>query len=236
VTILSPDQIFSKGSTKIEIDREVKNLILAINFSLKRACVSLASSSVSNITIVPKADPNVSVGRVIKNGPETQINIRHSFSIQSYATKAVVGNETFDEIEILRIFKIIQGFSLFHFSYVSNQMAISKSNIEHALREYTGAMKATDRLSKFKQLYNSLEFAVNSDGNEVIGEDFKKEVMRLTNKSEQTITKWHQLYMRSKHVSRESIEIRTFLQGERDISTIIPELKIACQEVILKKL
>ena len=236
IVIPNPSQIYFKGSDYNQVKSEVANLILAANLTLKRACVTLGRSSFSDIRINLKPIPNSSTSRIIKKGKVTNVIMNESLSLKDYISVAVKGNETFDEKEVLSIFKKLQDFDVFGSSHISNNAIIQNTNIRNALDEFTRAMEPVDKLSKFKHLYNSLEFIVNFDGKDRTGPDFTKEVKNLTNESAVTLGLWHDLYRRSKHPGKIPTHVKTFKQGKEELSNILPDLKKHCSEIMLTRL
>lgn len=100
IIISNPRQIFFKGSEENELDHEIKNLLLSINFTLKRACVTTARLPFTKTRINPKPNPNDSIAKVIKKDNETQVLINHSLSIRDSLSITITGKEVFDEKEM----------------------------------------------------------------------------------------------------------------------------------------
>lgn len=236
ITIPNPRQMFFKGSDDNELDREIKNLLLSINFTLKRGCVTKAKLSFTMNRINPKSNPDSSTSRVIKMDVGAQVLMNESISIRDSTSTEITGNETFDENEVLKIFKKIQDFDSANSSNISNNAIIQHADIEKALYEYTQAMESIDRLSKFKHLYNSLELIVNSDGQNRRGMLFDNEVNNLANVPVDKVAVWHEFYNRSKHMSRDNTDIQTFNDGTNDLPNWLQDIKECCTKVILSRL
>jgi hypothetical protein len=102
-------------------------------------------------------------------------------------------------------------------------------------------MHAGDHVTIFKNLFNSLELATNSNIAEKKGEDFDTEVVSLVTSyypglALSTVRQWREAYNRVKHVSKSQADVASYIEGQRQLRMYLVPLRQICAKILTDKM
>jgi hypothetical protein len=212
----------------MKLKGELKNLILAMNLSLCRTCISDAALLFSSPRIQYKAAD-------VKNEIEITGDVIHATSENVVIASDEVfawtsSSEYIDAKYMLSLFRILQKLK----STEINQNPIL-TNLSKGITEYEKSMLENSRLFIFKHLFNSLELCINSS-KEYISDDFDVAVSKNVAIPERSVRQWRKFYSRIKHVDRSKQESVAFENVLRMISSMILPVMRCSRKMIAKLL
>ena len=232
IRISNLQEIGFTNTEQTTIQNEYRNLILACNLVIPRVCITNKKNEYSILDLM--RGHNESRSSSVKKIDNTfYVNIVDNVKVYDSIHITVSFVEKIDEKHIVDVFRKLQKI---------NRHGISKSstlfdmNLDSSLVHYETAMSEFDRLFKFKNIYNALELVTNIDGNDRKGTDFDMEVKRLDATNCMDIVKWRNFYNRTKHVQRNSSDIKVYEEGEKDLAQELLSSRKCAQKLLLSKL
>jgi hypothetical protein len=190
------------------IRNEFSNFILALNLTQKRICINNKGGDFQSDEVTLKV-------------PETKTSVTKSdggFHLDSeetivfreeYFTGVGIWGEI-DENKVVNLFQKIQKLRRFEKKDVSQ---LQTMNLIDALNKYESGIAEFDSLVKFKHFFNALELVINMAGTNLKGEDFDKEVEKISPISKSEAKNWRDFYNRTKHVQKDSDDINKYYYG-----------------------
>jgi len=213
------------------INYRLKDLIVAINLSLRRTCLSIVQSNypTTDISFEP-SDTKVKIEQT-KNGKIVSIietiRIRDSVHIEIGTQENIDENSSLNYIE--KIIKI----NRFNITKTTHE---SHVNISKSINEYENAMMSFNRLRIFKNLFNSLELSTNWDGVDRRGTILDSEISSISLIPQKDIEYWRGLYNRTKHIDRTPTESSDYVEGVEKLTTILPTMREASSKLLINRL
>ena len=224
----------SIGFTSFEqndVEQEIKDLILASNLSLQRACLSTLGSELPRPEI--QTEPAESPVKVEHTPQGVQITLSAAVGIGAYVQMRIGTKEELDEGRTLSNLGILRKLKRHK---ISTTPAIPAVTLSKALSEYENAMTVFPRLMIFKHLFNSLELSTNSDGTDRRGESLDKEVAKISGIAETDVGRWRDFYNRTKHVDKTPRDVTEFFAGLGSITETLMPLRRALTPIITERL
>jgi hypothetical protein len=226
--IFNPLKIGFTSGDKSRLTQESKNLALAFNLSLCRSCITD-----SNI-IFPSQDiefksMNLKT-KVEKIGNNIIVHSEDALILSDDYHNWTSMSENVNEKYALDVFQKLQ--KLNRFDIKSNLPIV---NLIKSLNEYEKAMNEYSRVFIFKHLFNALELGLNFC-REITGKDFNEAVQAITGISENSVQGWKDFYNRIKHVNKSNQHNVTYLEGTKNVSSMLVPIRNSCKKAITKLL
>jgi hypothetical protein len=237
--LLEAKSAFGAGFTSTEqhiLESEIRNLVLAFNLNLGMVCISDA------FVEYPPAEVKFKLRE-----PELTSEQQDGSNIQSVTepvfiterTHVVMGREDrVDEQNVIEAFQKIQRFR----QHIQSTSLIAEVNLDRALREFELGMSPLNTISKFKHIYNAVEFATNLSGERRM-EDSKldTEICNLAgNQLQQALVEqWRLFYNRTKHSDRANkgdADTKKYNEGVNNLPSWLPEIRTSAVTILSKRL
>ena len=207
---------------------EFKNLVLAMNLSLCRACITDSNILFTSPTIQYKA-----MG--LKNEVGRMDDIVHAYSenvivVSDEAFAWVSLSENISENYTLDLFKTIQNFKA-----IDIMQNLPYANLTKAITEYERSMTENSTLFIFKNLFNALELSTNSH-QEYTSNEFDTIVSENTTIPSDTVKEWRIFYNRIKHVDESEEQYIAFVSGKDKLTSMICPMRSSTKKTIVKLL
>lgn len=204
---------------------EFKNLVLAMNLSFCRACITDSNFLFSSPTIQYKATD-------LKNEVRRIDDIVHAYSesvivVSDEAFAWTSLSENISENYTLDLFKTIQKFKA-----IDINQNLRYTNLTKAIGEYEKSTTENSTLFIFKHLFNALELSTNFY-HEYIGGTFDAIVSNNTVIPTESVKEWRNLYTRIKHVDRSDKERIAFVNGIQNVNSMILPLRRCTRKTIV---
>lgn len=229
VLIIDPTIVGFTSSEQHILQRELDDFILAINLVLLRGCAVRTRTEFKAAKFVTNHNGSPSI--VEKNEKGTSVHIFETIDLRDHVSTAVTTSDTLSESEVIDAFK-----KLIKFKRYEGKMGKRENNLSLALKHFEAAISDFERLFKFKNFYNSLELIINIKGKELRGSDLDKAVSRSTSLSNIYAKEFRELYVRLKHVQRDSKDIATFTQGITKLPQMTLDIRRSLQNLIKAEL
>lgn len=136
-----------------------------------------------------------------------------------------------DENELIKIFQKLNRFNRFE-----KKMVKADTNLVLSLNHYEQAMRDSELLFVFRDLFTSLQDIVDVQGNDLTGQDFDIECSNLTGWSVSEIEMWRSFYDRIKHIQRNDNQVERFTKVSENILAMIPPLRKSTQQLLVTRL
>lgn len=235
IRIENPKKIHFKHLEDNLSYREFKSLLLAMNLCVEKACIT------SNQLFFPDYELNIkptvpTTATWHKDGNEVQIEMKEVMIIRDHLRIGTTTNEVLDEKKVIDVFKGIQNFELSKTSNQAQQLATHELDIAKSLSCFVDSMEAANLISKFKNMYESLELIVNSDGQNRSAAKIDTEITNLSTVPISEDTKWRDFNNRTKHVDKGIPDIQTYIQLKGELQQILPLLRQCCNNILLLRL
>jgi hypothetical protein len=188
------------------LENEISNLVLSMNLFLLRSCVT-------------------NQGTEIKPQQVSISGIHDSLSFVKTIT------DSFDENEVIETFRRLNRFNRFE-----TKVAKTDINLILSLKHYEQAMRDSEPLFVFRNLFNSFQDIVDVQGINLSGPTFDAECSKLTGLSASEIENWREFYNRIKHIQLNENHIERFTKGSENILTMTSGLRKVTQQLLLIKL
>jgi len=214
-----------------DVEYGTKDVVLACNLSLQRACLSTLKAD------LPRPEIEIKV-------PETPVRIEHTpEGVHILLTETMVARDSvyltiltkdeLDEDQAIRNLRLVRKLDR---HALSTSTPIPVVNLSKALSEFESAMTVFPRLLIFKHLFNSLEFSTNWDGTDRRGVLLDKEVANVSGIQEIIAGEWRHFYDRTKHVDRTPENATKFVGGLENLPQILTQLRKTSASMILDRL
>ena len=227
MTITNPKSLGLAGVEQNKDNKHIFDILLTCNLLMRHGAMLTHGANMHD--------------NVIEYEPEelkqTKIETENSLTkITSYLTMSLTASvklrsmfkEEIDENKIKQILVLIQNLASKH-TRESNQL-------KKALVSYGSAMSSFDRCTIFKNLFNALALATNSDGNERTGNVLSAEIASVTNEKQALVEGWREFNNRTKHIDKNSNDDKKYEDGMKNTPSWILPLRLAAQKTILTKL
>jgi hypothetical protein len=230
--VKKPTELGFTSSEQSIFITEFQNLILALNLTLRRVCITGENPLIAQGGINLK--PPGSRVSIQKNGSHTTVNIEDTVAVRDEVHATVGLSEKIACLEATQIFQKLQSLDRFNHSKAKS---LGVSNFFKALKEYEDGMLARDRASKFKNIFNALELAVTIDGINRKDSVFDQQVSNLSGMNNNDVKDWRGLYNRTKHADRDPKDMNTYLKGIEELGGkyIIP-VRSCCTKILVDSL
>lgn len=175
--------------------------------------------------------PNPSEVQINENSSEKNITI-HCTAIGSIAISSCVSSKI--SIDEKKLFQIAE--TLLRYNIFNTQKRTLERNVIEAIKAFRNAFTTTEFSTCYLSMYSALEKAVNSN-EERKGPEFDAEVSNLTGMEKDKIEKIRLFYNRLKHpLKKNSKDLRTLEEGQKEIGSLLRDLKEATGAAILAKI
>jgi hypothetical protein len=219
------------SSEQNKVDLFIENLILAANLILHKTALSTLEGDLPESQVEYKRQE---IEEIVEDKPYGRhITITDTVIITE---KVEVMMEFAEEIDENRLISLLQQINRVSITKLQNNTPMELVNLKKSFNEYRNAMSVFDRLMIFKHLFNSLEFATNSDGMDRTGPNLDNEVAKITNLQTSDVCEWRQFYDRAKHVDRKGKDLTTFIEGMKNLPNFLVPLRLATQAVIFARI
>lgn len=221
------------GFTSIEqhaLEHGFRNLLLAFNLVIQRTCITDMKLD-PNYDLVTEHNESNNLVRKIDN--TFCVSIVENIEVRDKVSIVVGIAETIEEKQIVEVFRKLQKINIYGTPKTSK---IHHINLMSSLHNYEIAMSEFNRLFKFRNMFNALEIVVNIDGKDRKKDDFDTEAKRLDPINCKDVEKWRNFYNRTKHVQRNSTDIKVYEEGEKALSDFLKYCRRCVQKILLSKL
>ena len=148
LTVKKPTELGFTSSEQSIFITEFRNLILALNLTLRRVCITGENPLIAQGGINLK--PPSSRVNTHKNGNHTTVTVEETVGVRDEVHITVGLSEKIACLEATPIFQKVQSLDRFNHSKAKS---LGISNFFKALKEYEDGMLARDRPSKFKHIF-----------------------------------------------------------------------------------
>jgi hypothetical protein len=165
-----------------------------------------------------------------------EVHLQDSIVVRDHASVTIGTRDNVKEDEVIQLFRKLQEFKRFDILYNSS---LPHANLDRSLSEFEDAMSPSSVLTKFKHLFNSLEYSVNMDGKDRVGAEFDDYVCDLVRPwplQNTNVKDWGDIYNRVKHIERNLADLERYHKGSNEIVNYIVSVREAVREVVLKQL
>ena len=166
--------------------------------------------------------------RIETEGNSTKIIFQEIIRLSCSVKLRSAFKEEVDENEIKRTLALIQN--------LDTKSTQRDNQLKKALIAYRSAVSSFDRGIIFKNLFNALELATNSDGIDRAGDKLSREIVAITNEKINSVTKWRKFNARNKHIDLRQEHERSYEDGMKNMASWILPLRLATQITILARL
>ncbi len=227
IAITSPKLLGLVSGERSEVDGFVSNVLLAFNLLMK--CGAM-------LTYGANMDDNV-IKREPEKLPSTKIEAEgNSYKVTSHLTITHVFSanlklafkENVNENEVKQILILLQN--------LDTKSTRESNQLKKALENYGSAVSSFDRRVIFKNLFNAMALATNSDGTDRMGKKLAKEIASITNENLALIEQWNEFNNRTKHIDLGPNDEKKHEDGMKNMPSWILPLRDAAQKIILAKL
>ena len=227
MTITNPKSL-GLDSVEQNIDnRCVSNILLAFNLLMRCGAMLIHGANMhDNVIKYESEEPKQA--KIERKGSSTKITFFSILRLTFLVKIKSIFKEEIDENELKQILILIQN--------LDNKFTRESNQLKKALASYSSAMSSFDRCIVFKNLFNALALATNSDGNERSANVFSAEIAVITNERQDLIEKWREFNNRTKHIDRNLNDDRKYKDGLKEMPSWISPLRLAAQRIILAKL
>jgi len=229
VLITKPTIVGFTNSEQHILQRELDDFILAINLVLLRGCAVRTKTEFKAVKFVTSHKDIPS--NVEKNEKVTSVHIFENIDIRNHVSIEVTTSDTLSESELIDTFK-----NLKKFKRCEGKVEKRENNLALALKLFEAAISDFQRLFKFKNFYNSLELIINIKGRELLGSDLDNAVSKSTGFSYTYAKELRELYIRTKHVHRNTKDITTFTKGIIKLPQMTIDIRRSLQNLIKAEL
>ena len=227
LTIDEPISCGLEGSEQHNVDKFIDNVILACNIFFKRAVFSKYKSDINRPTITFKEQESTSKVYDTPTGKAVEI---HESCIR-VTDDPSVSLGTRDELDEDKVLEILSKIKKMQLSTVNS--LINLHNFQKSLNEYINAMDGVEKISVFKHLFSSLEFAANCDnGPDRSGVSLDSYVSNITGISASDIAYYRNFNSRAKHKDQNSNQEQLYREGLLKLSNMIKSLRNTTQTLI----
>jgi hypothetical protein len=214
-----------------ELENEFMNLLLAINLSLNRICVTNKKVEFLQYDVTPNQAESKT--NVTKMDGGHHIHSEETVVLREEAHGSVYLQGLIEERKVLEIFQRIQKLRRFERKLASDLRNI---NLGNAMSHYENGIVDFDRIIKFKHFFNSLELTVNMSGVDNRGHYFDNEVKKISSASSAQAREWREFYNRIKHVQQEPNDVNHYYRGLDTLPEKLRTIRPVINEVLLSKL
>jgi hypothetical protein len=228
-----PLEIGFTRSEQYILEFEISNLTLAFNFNLGNICMTDAYIEYSPAEV--KLKPSESKSTSKRQDDTIMQIVTDRIAITEKANVAIGTEENVDEQNVVRIFEKIQKMNRQHLQSTS---PISQLNLDHALREFEEGMSPLNTISKFKHIYNAVEFATNLNGEKRQSSDLDAAVCNLAGTwlQQDLAEEWRCFYNRLKHPDRDGTDASRYTEGEKNLPSWLPQIRTCAVKILSKHL
>ncbi|ABK77860.1 hypothetical protein CENSYa_1237 [Cenarchaeum symbiosum A] len=223
LTITEPDSL-GRLNYKENIDKEFwSDVILSINLVAKNVVVRDYEINPQHLNVQNKHE-SISIiqkiNKMIHISTTDKLPFSDSVSIDLSTPEKII------EDEIYYILKLISEFRLKYYTFETTCSKLKLYNIKYSLDRYYSAMHGNDRISIFRDLYNSLELAMGYDEKNPRGERYDNKVFDKINTNKKDVESWRNLNNELKHGNNVS---HPTICNDGTIAQKIENLRLAAQ-------
>jgi len=219
------------GFNATEYEYAIRDILLSANLVLTHAVISDVEKTFREYE-VKFTNPPVLVN---SDGTETLTKLK-----PTRLTLVVTGHvdETLDVDLLVSIYNLV---SRFRQHALQNSSRLEVVSITNSLNQFDSAMRAGDKVTIFKNLFNSLELATNSNIAEKKGPDFDTEVVSLVASLNPGLTpsmieQWRETYNRVKHTPQSPADVASYVEGQRQLGMHLEPLRRTCAKILVDKM
>ena len=227
MTITNPKSL-GLDSVEQNIDnRCVSNILLAFNLLMRCGAMLIHGANMhDNVIKYEPEEPKQA--KIERKDSSTKITFSSILRLTFLVKIKSIFKEEIDENELKQILVLIQN--------LDSESTRESDQLKKALASYGSAMSSFDRCTIFKNLFDALALATNSDGNERLPDVFSAEIAAITNEKQDMIGKWREFNNRTKHIDKNPNDDRKYKDGMKEMPSWISPLRLAAQKIILTKL
>jgi len=219
------------GFNATEYEYAIRDILLSANLILYQTVISDVEKTFRDYE-VKFTDPPILVN---PDGTETPSKLKPR---RLTAVMAGQIDETLDVNLLVSIYNLV---SRFRQHALRNTSKFDVVSITNSLNQFDLAMDAGDHVTIFKNLFNSLELATNSNIAEKNGKDFDTEVVSLVASLYPGLTlsmveKWRETYNRVKHVPQSPADVASYIEGQRQLGMYLVPLRRTCAQILIEKM
>ncbi len=229
MTITEPKSLGLKNTIQNTIDTFYADLILSFNLQMNHGTM-LFHNPIMAQNEIDKEKSNAEQIKMEKIGSLTKITVNETLEVTDSVKFGISFKEELPEKDVIEILLKIQDLN----NVKNNNFDVEE--LKKSFVAYRSACSSFDRLTIFKNLYNSLELAVNSEGSDVSGSKLDEKINSLTNDSLTTIEGWRNFYSRTKHVNITKRHRQIYSEGIKSVPSWINPLRSACKKIMLQRL
>lgn len=150
--ILKPTEIGFTTTESSVLNKDLRNLVLALNLALSRIVFVTTKSEFAKVNT--EFQPIEPWQTVEQNGNQTVVHLHEYVAISDSVSIMVGTSEDVNEDLVIKIFKKIQSMKRFD---IQANSPITTVNLSKAFSEYENSIISFDRLVMFKHLFNTIE-------------------------------------------------------------------------------
>lgn len=204
------------------------DIILSCNLLMRYGAIIIYGANMSKFqTKVVKEKPELP--KIEKTGSHTKISFNETIVITDSYMLGCSFKEEIDENEIKKILNIIQNIDL-----VKSNLKLN--DLKKSLSVYRTAVSSFDRLTIFRNFFNTMELACNCDGEDRNSSELSKEIALITNEKKLDIETWIRFNARIKHIDKNSKHEQIYKEGMDNLASWITPIRRTTQKIIISRL
>ena len=227
MTITNPKSLGLAGVEQNKDNKRIFDILLACNLLMRHGAMLTHGTNMHD-NVIEYEPEELKQTKIETEDSLTKITSHLTMSLTASAKLRSMFKEEIDENKIKQILVLIQNLASKH-TRESNQL-------KKALVSYGSAMSSFDRCTIFKNLFNALALATNSDRSERTGNVLSAEIASITNEKQDLVEGWREFNNRTKHIDKNSNDDKKYEDGMKNIPSWILPLRLASQKTILAKL
>lgn len=228
-----PLQVGFNSADQFDVQKDLQNLVLAMNLTLSRVCTSLSKIEFIKNNVKMKSIPSKPAKIEDDGKGHHTISVKETILLRDEAHIEMGTREKIDEPTTIAIFQRLQQIKRFD---ITNGSPFTLVNLAKALKEYEDAMNDVDRLTIFKHLYNTIELATNGDGGREKDDQLDQKASQLTGTPADDLRVWRELYNRTKHPDFRPDQVEKYLNGRYSLPTENVKVRACAKAAILARL
>ena len=227
MTITDPKSLGLDDIERNRDNKRISDILLAFNL-LMRCGVMLIHGANMHDNVIKYEPEEPKQPKIESKGSSHKITLYDTIRFTDSVKIGTMFKEEIDENELKQILVLIQN--------LDSKSTRESDQLKKALASYGSAMSSFDRCTIFKNLFDALALATNSDGNERLPDVFSAEIAAITNEKQDMIGKWREFNNRTKHIDKNPNHDKKYKEGMKEMPSWISPLRLAAQKIILAKL
>jgi hypothetical protein len=229
--ILKPTEIGFTTTESSVLNRDLRNLVLALNLALSRIVFVTTKSEFAKVNT--EFQPIEPWQTVEQNENQTVVHLHEYVAISDSVSIMVGTSEDVNEDLVIKTFQKIQSMKRFD---IQANSPVTTVNLSKAFSEYENSITSFDRLVMFKHLFNTIELSTNWDGKSRESDELDKEIAQLSGIQQSDAKAWREFYNRTKHVDMTTSDVTTTIQGMENLPSLLGPVRECARKIIFDRL